>query len=71
MRATTDSEGEIRFDPEAKPGISNLMNIYSAFSGESLEDIQTSYSGKGYGDFKKDLVGIVQEGNGSHKEKLQ
>ena len=37
------------------------MNIYSAFSGESLEDIQTSYSGKGYGDFKKDLVGIVQE----------
>ena len=61
MRATTDSEGEIRFDPEAKPGISNLMNIYSAFSGESLEDIQTSYSGKGYGDFKKDLVGIVQE----------
>ena len=34
MRATTDSDGEIRFDPENKPGVSNLLNIYSAFSGE-------------------------------------
>ncbi len=61
MRATTDSDGEIRFDPENKPGVSNLMNIYSAFSGQTMDDIQAEYAGKGYGDFKKDLVGIVQE----------
>jgi len=61
MRATTDSEGSIRFDPENKPGISNLLNIYSAFSGESVDDIVAKYQGCGYGDFKKDLVGITQE----------
>lgn len=61
MKATTDSEGIIRFDIESKPGISNLMSIYSVLSRESFADIETSYKGKGYGDFKKDLVGIVQE----------
>lgn len=61
MKATTDSDGEIRFDPENKPGVSNLINIYSAFSGEGIDDIVKKYQGKGYGDFKKDLVGITQE----------
>lgn len=61
MRATTDSDGEIRFDIENKPGVSNLLNIYSAFSGESVDDIVAKFEGHGYGDFKKDLVGIVQE----------
>ncbi len=61
MRATTDSDGEIRFDIENKPGISNLLNIYSAFSRESIDDIVARYSSKGYGDFKKDLVGITQD----------
>ena len=61
MRSTTDSDGTIRFDIENKPGISNLLNIYSAFSGESIEDIVSRYEGSGYGDFKKDLVGITQE----------
>lgn len=61
MRATTDSDGEIRFDIENKPGISNLINIYSAFSGESIDDIVKKYEGHGYGDFKKELVGITQE----------
>lgn len=61
MRATTDSDGEIRFDIENKPGISNLLNIYSAFSGESIDDIVARYSSKGYGDFKKDLLGITQD----------
>ncbi|MEG0391142.1 MAG: tryptophan--tRNA ligase, partial [Anaerovoracaceae bacterium] len=59
MKATTDSEGIIRFDPENKPGVSNLMNIYSAFSGVSLEEIEQKYQGAGYGDFKKDLVEIT------------
>lgn len=61
MRATTDSDGEIRFDIENKPGVSNLLNIYSAFSGKSIEDIVAAFSGCGYGDLKKELVGIVQE----------
>ena len=61
MRATTDSDGEIRFDIVNKPGVSNLLSIYSSFSGRSIEDIVAEYEGCGYGDFKKDLVGITQE----------
>ena len=61
MRATTDSDGEIRFDPEAKPGISNLLNIYSVLSGKSIDDIVSDFAGRGYGDFKKELVEITKE----------
>lgn len=61
MKSTTDSEGIIRFDVEAKPGISNLLNIYSALSGRSVEALCLDYEGEGYGDFKKDLVEIVVE----------
>ncbi len=62
MKATTDSEGVVRFDMENKPGISNLMNIYTAFSDLSIEEIEAKYEGCGYGDFKKDLVQVVVEG---------
>jgi len=51
-RAVTDSDTEVRYDTEAKPGISNLMDILSAVTGKSLDDIQTEFAGKGYGDFK-------------------
>ena len=61
MRATTDSDGEIRFDPENKPGVSNLLNIYSALSGKSIDDIVADFAGCGYGDFKKELVEITKE----------
>ena len=61
MRATTDSDGEIRFDPENKPGVSNLLNIYSALSGKSVDDIVADFAGCGYGDFKKELVEITKE----------
>jgi tryptophanyl-tRNA synthetase len=61
MRATTDSEGSIRMDVENKPGISNLLNIYSAFSGMPVPEIEKRYEGRGYGDFKKDLVEVVTE----------
>lgn len=61
MRATTDSDGEIRFDPENKPGVSNLLSIYSAFSGQDIEDIASQFAGKGYGDLKKELVAVTQE----------
>ena len=59
MRATTDSDGEVRFDVENKPGISNLLSIYSVFSGISIEQLEKKYQGSGYGDFKKDLVEVV------------
>ena len=61
MRATTDSDGEIRFDPENKPGVSNLLNIYSAFSGRTVEDILANQNWRGYGDLKKELVAVTQE----------
>ena len=61
MRATTDSDGEIRFDPENKPGVSNLLNIYSALSGRSLDDIVADFAGHGYGDLKKELVELTKE----------
>lgn len=61
MKSTTDSEGTIRFDIENKPGVSNLLNIYSAFSGESVDSLVERYAGSGYGDFKKDLVEITRQ----------
>lgn len=61
MRATTDSEGSIRFDIENKPGVSNLLNIYSAFSGMGVAEIEKKYAGCGYGEFKKDLVDVTTE----------
>jgi tryptophanyl-tRNA synthetase len=51
-RAVTDSGAEVRFDPENKPGVSNLMTIYSVCSGKGLDTIETEFAGKGYGDFK-------------------
>ena len=59
MKATTDSEGIIRFDVENKPGVSNLLNIYSVLSGKTIAELEAMYEGKGYGDFKKDLVEVV------------
>ncbi|MBE6032581.1 MAG: tryptophan--tRNA ligase [Clostridiales bacterium] len=59
MKATTDSEGVVRFDVENKPGVSNLLSIYSAFSGTPIEELEKTYAGSGYGDFKKDLVEVV------------
>lgn len=50
-RAVTDSESEVRY-AEAKPGISNLMDIYSAVTGKTYEEIEKEFAGKGYGDFK-------------------
>jgi len=57
--AVTDSETEVRFDEEAKPGVSNLLTIYSALTGRSIDDLEKAYAGKGYGDFKGDLADVV------------
>jgi len=51
-KAVTDSEACVRYDPAAKPGVSNLMQIYSATTGKSFEAIEAEFAGHGYGDFK-------------------
>ncbi|HLR60710.1 MAG TPA: tryptophan--tRNA ligase [Pseudogracilibacillus sp.] len=57
--AVTDSEGIVKYDKENKPGISNLLTIYSSCTGESIEDLEKKYEGKGYGDFKQDVADAV------------
>lgn len=69
MKATTDSDGVVRFDVENKPGISNLLNIYSVLSGKSVAELEAMYEGRGYGDFKKDLVEVTVEALAPIKEK--
>jgi tryptophanyl-tRNA synthetase len=59
--AVTDAEREIRFDPEAKPGISNLLTIYSALTDRKVSELESDYAGKGYGDLKKDLAEVVAQ----------
>lgn len=59
MRSTTDSDTVVRYDLKEKPGVSNLLNIYSAFSGISVPDLEKKYQGAGYGTFKKDLVEVT------------
>ncbi|MEA4987420.1 MAG: tryptophan--tRNA ligase [Anaerovorax sp.] len=71
MKATTDSDGVVRFDMENKQGISNLLNIYSAFSGKEVSEIERNYEGHGYGDFKKDLVEIAVDAMTPIQERFQ
>jgi tryptophanyl-tRNA synthetase len=59
--AVTDTGREIVFDPENKPGVSNLLTIYSALTGRTVADLEAAYAGKGYGDLKKDLAEVVVE----------
>lgn len=59
MSAVTDLGHEIKYDPENKPGISNLMTIMSSLSGKSYEEIEKEYEGKGYGDFKRGVADVV------------
>ena len=51
-KAVTDSEAEVRYDEENKPGVSNLMNIYGAITGKDNAEMEREFAGKGYGDFK-------------------
>jgi tryptophanyl-tRNA synthetase len=57
--AVTDTGREIRFDEAQKPGVSNLLRIFGALSGRSIEALEADYDGKGYGDLKKDIAEIV------------
>ena len=58
-RAVTDSEGVVAFDPEAKPGVSNLLTILAAFTDRPVAAVVDDYAGRGYGDLKKDVAATV------------
>ena len=58
-RAQTDSLNTVRYDTDCQPGISNLIEILSAVTDQSHEDIEKAYEGKGYGAFKKDVADAV------------
>jgi tryptophanyl-tRNA synthetase len=58
-RAVTDPGSEVCADEEAKPGITNLLRIYSALSGTAVADLERRYAGSGYGAFKNDLADVV------------
>ena len=60
-KAVTDSENIVRFDPENKPGVSNLMSIYGAITGKNEKEIEEEFKGKGYGDFKNTVAEAVIE----------
>jgi tryptophanyl-tRNA synthetase len=69
--AVTDAEREIRFDEQAKPGIANLLRIYSAVGGRPVPELEAAYAGKGYGDLKKDLAELVGDTFGAFKERTE
>lgn len=60
-RAVTDSGAEIKYDPDGKPGVSNLLTIYSVFGGKSIEEAEADFAGKGYGEFKLAVGEVVAD----------
>lgn len=69
MKATTDSESIVRFDEENKPGISNLINIYSALTNKSIDEIENEFKDANYGTFKKCVCDVVIEELSKIREK--
>ncbi|MBZ9597639.1 MULTISPECIES: tryptophan--tRNA ligase [Streptomyces] len=69
--AVTDTEAEIRFDTEKKPGVSNLLTIYSTLTGESIPALEERYVGKGYGALKTDLAGVMVDFVTPFKQRTQ
>jgi tryptophanyl-tRNA synthetase len=57
--AVTDAGREVVYDVAGKPGVSNLLTVFSVLSGRPIESLESEYAGRGYGDFKKDLADVV------------
>ncbi|MGX7352181.1 tryptophanyl-tRNA synthetase [Enterococcus canis] len=72
--AVTDSSGEIVYDPEDRPGISNLLEIFASVTSFSIPELEEQYAGKGYGEFKTDLaeavVALLEPIQARHQELL-
>jgi tryptophanyl-tRNA synthetase len=71
MRAVTDTDVEVRVDEAAKPGVTNLLRIYSALAGEPLADLEKRYAGAGYGAFKKELADVVVDALAPIRERTE
>ncbi|MFR9796337.1 tryptophan--tRNA ligase [Streptomyces sp. MS06] len=69
--AVTDTDTVIRFDPEDKPGVSNLLTIYSTLTGEGVAELEEKYEGKGYGALKTDLAEIMVDFVTPFRERTQ
>ena len=61
IRAVTDSDAEIKYSPEKKPAIANLLVIYSLLAEISIKELEKNYQGRGYSEFKKDLAAVVDK----------
>jgi tryptophanyl-tRNA synthetase len=70
-RAVTDPGSGIQADETNKPGITNLLRIYSALSGETVGELESRYVGAGYGDFKKDLAEVVVDAFAPIRERTE
>ena len=69
MRAVTDSGNVVKYDEKEKPAISNLLEIYSSLSGESIPALEKKFTGTGYGEFKKSLANVIANHFESFREK--
>ncbi|MDO4754561.1 MAG: tryptophan--tRNA ligase [Bacillota bacterium] len=69
-KAVTDSDGVVRYAPEEKPGVSNLMVIYSKFSGLNISEVEKKFQGVGYGVFKKELTAVIADELGELQKKV-
>ncbi|MEV6951819.1 tryptophan--tRNA ligase [Streptomyces sp. NPDC051183] len=69
--AVTDTEAVIRFDAVEKPGVSNLLTIYSTLTGETIPALEAQYEGKGYGALKTDLAGVMVDFVTPFKQRTQ
>ncbi|MFV0462193.1 MAG: tryptophan--tRNA ligase [Nostocoides sp.] len=70
MSAVTDTEAEVRYDPENKPGVSNLLVIHSALSGTRIEELEQTFAGSGYGVLKKEVAEVVITSIGPFRARL-
>jgi tryptophanyl-tRNA synthetase len=59
--AVTDSGSDVRYDPEGKPGISNLIELMTVVTGDSIPEVESRYDGSGYGQFKSDVADAIVE----------
>ncbi|MDT3396237.1 tryptophan--tRNA ligase [Streptomyces sp. B1866] len=69
--AVTDTETVIRFDPERKPGVSNLLTVYATLTGRTVADLEAAYEGKGYGALKTDLAQVVADWAAPFRERAR
>ena len=69
--AVTDGEGEVRYDPEGKPGVSNLLVIHSALSGTPVDELERRFEGQGYGSFKGEVADVVVDAVAPFRDRIE